>query len=168
MSFRMHREAGAVTVTIRMLGPDDAAVLSRVAAEVFDHDVDARWTREFLADARHHMAVALDGDQVVGMASAVHYVHPDKPPELWVNEVGVAPPYRGRGVGRRLLEALFDRGRALGCTEAWLGTEPENVAARRLYAAAGGTESEMVYVTFRLTPDSEPPGRRSDRGGVRA
>ena len=144
----------ATAVSIRILGPGDASVLDRVAPEVFDNEVNARWTAEFLADARHHLAVALVADQVVGMASAVHYVHPDKPPELWVNEVGVAPTHHGQGIGRRLLEALFDRGRSLGCGEAWLGTEWTNIPARRLYAAAGGVETPMVMVSFRLTPDA--------------
>jgi aminoglycoside 6'-N-acetyltransferase I len=85
------------------------------------------------------------------MASAVHYVHPDKPPELWVNEVGVAPPHQGQGVGKALLRALFARGRGLGCTEAWLGVEPGNEAARRLYAALGGEEAPMVMYSFRLS-----------------
>lgn len=141
------------TPIIRLLGPDDASVLDRVAPDVFDDAIDPRRTAEFLADPRHHLAVALLGDQVVGMASAVHYVHPDKPPELWVNEVGVAPPHRRQGLGKRLLEALFAHGRALGCTEAWVGTEESNAAARRLYAAVGGHEEPMVYVTFRLAAE---------------
>ena len=136
--------------TIRVLGPGDAAVLDRVAPGVFDHDVDVRWTAEFFADARHHLAVAIDDGVVVGMASAVHYVHPDKPPELWVNEVGVAPTHQRRGIGRALLQALFARGRELGCREAWVLTEEDNVAARRLYAAVGGEEARVVMVSFRL------------------
>ncbi len=143
-----------MTVTVRMLGPADADVLSAVAEDVFDNEVDARHTREFLDDPRHHMAVALDGTLVVGMASAVHYVHPDKGPELWINEVGVAAPYRGRRIARQLMEALFARGRELGCTEAWLGTEPANDAARKAYAAARGKEEMMVYVTFDLSDTS--------------
>jgi len=137
-------------VKIRMLGPGDAPVLERVADGVFDNKVDARWTSEFLADPRHHLAVAVDGDEVVGMASGVHYVHPDKPPELWVNEVGVAPSHRRRGIGKLLLRALFAHGRTLGCTEAWLGAEESNVAARRLYGAVGGAEAPIMYVTFQL------------------
>jgi len=136
--------------TIRMLGPDDAALLDHVEPGVFDNAIEPRWTAEFLADTRHHMAVALEGELVVGMASAVHYVHPDKPPELWVNEVGVAPSHQQQGIGQQLLRALFERGRELGCTEAWLGTEVDNVAARRLYATVGGKEEPMVYVTFDL------------------
>lgn len=56
-------------VAIRLLGPDDAGVLERVAEDVFDGPVDPRWTAEFLADARHELAVALDDGVVVGMAS---------------------------------------------------------------------------------------------------
>jgi len=138
---------------IRLLGSADASVLNNVASGVFDNAIDTRWTSEFLADPRHHIAVALQGEQVVGMASAVHYVHPDKPPELWVNEVGVAPSYQGMGIGKRLLAALFAHGKSLGCAEAWVGTEESNVAARRLYAAAGGKEEMMVYVTFKLGSD---------------
>lgn len=140
--------------TIRILGPADAPVLDRVAPQVFDNAVDPRWAAEFLADPRHHLAVALDADVVVGMASGVHYVHPDKPPQLWINEVGVAPTHQGRGIGHRLLEALFERGRALGCRQAWVGTETSNTPARRLYAAAGGVEASeaFVMVEFRLMP----------------
>ncbi len=126
---------------IKILEPGHASVLDRVSPGVFDNPIDPRWTAEFLADSRHHLAVAIDGDMVVGMASAVHYVHPDKPPELWINEVGVAPTHRTQGIGRRLLDALFERGRALGCRQAWVATEPGNLPARRLYAGAGGKEA---------------------------
>jgi GNAT superfamily N-acetyltransferase len=141
-----------LTLTVRVLRPDDAPVLDRVVEGVFDGPINAQWAAEFLADARHHLAVALDGGLVVGKASGVHYVHPDKAPELWVNEVGVAPVYQNRGVGRRLLTALFERGQAVGCTEAWVLTERVNTPARRLYAAAGGVESpdDLVMVSFRL------------------
>src|SRR6185503_2317671 len=56
------------------------------ASHVFDNPIDPRWAAEFLADGRHHLAVAFDGDVVVGMASAVHHLHPDKPPELRIYE----------------------------------------------------------------------------------
>jgi GNAT superfamily N-acetyltransferase len=140
---------------IKILEPGDASVLDRVSPGVFDNPIDLRWAAEFLSDSRHHLAVAIDGDPVVGMASAVHYVHPDKPPELWINEVAVAPTHRAQGIGRRLLEALFARGRALGCQQAWVATEPGNTAARRLYAVAGGIEAPepFVMVEFRLLPE---------------
>ena len=138
--------------SVRMLGPDDAAVLDGVAPDVFDHEVDARWAAEFFADPRHHLAIALDDATVVGIASGVHYVHPDKPPQLFVNEVGVAPTHQGQGIGRQLMEALLARGRELGCSEAWVLTDYTNAAARRLYASAGGVEATepTLMVTFPL------------------
>lgn len=140
-------------IRIRILGSHERAVLDRVAPEVFDHGIDPRWSAEFLADARHHLAVALEAEQVIGMASAVHYLHPDKAPELWINEVGVAPSHRGRGIGKQLLGALLAHGRELGCREAWVLTEEENAAARRLYASVGGEEEadSPVMFTFGLT-----------------
>jgi len=139
-----------MSVEIRMLGPEDAAVLECVASDVFDGPIDAGLCAEFLADTRHHLAVALDGNTVVGMASAVDYVHPDKPRELWINEVGVAASHRRAGVGRRLLSAIFLRGRERGCRDAWVGTEPTNEAAHKLYADAGGRAESFVLYAFQI------------------
>ena len=135
-------------VEIRMMGPDERGELSRIAEDVFDGPIDAALADEFLCDPRHHLAVATVGGEVVGFASAVHYVHPDKPPQLFVNEVGVALAWRRRGLARRLLETLLARGKALGCVEAWVGTEVGNAAARALYASAGGVEDPEPFVLF--------------------
>jgi aminoglycoside 6'-N-acetyltransferase I len=145
---------------IRLLAPDDADVLQRVAPDVFDGPVHPHWTAEFLADPRHHLVVAVEGGVVVGMTSAVHYVHPDKAPQLWINEVGVASTHRRQGVARRMLEAMLAHGRALGCTEAWLGTEEDNVPARGLYERAGGDAEVFVGYTWRFrADDGAGPGR---------
>ena len=127
-----------MTLEVRILQAGDASVLERVADDVFDGPVDPHWSAEFLADPRHHLAVAIDGGVVVGMASGVHYLHPDKPPQLFINEVGVASSHQGRGIGRRVLDALLERGRTLGCSEAWVLTDESNSIARKLYASAGG------------------------------
>ena len=103
--------------------------------------------------------IAIDDGLVVGFASAVHYIHPDKLPQLWVNEVALAPTYRRRGLGRAVLKALFEVGRALNCTEAWVLTDRNNLAAIALYLSAGGTEgvggagpsNPIVGYSFALT-----------------
>jgi ribosomal protein S18 acetylase RimI-like enzyme len=140
-------------ITVRILDRDDAAVLENVAPEVFDHPIDPAICREFLADPRHHIVVALKAGQVVGFATAVHYVHPDKPPELWINEVGVTPELHRQRVGAQLMAQLLSHARALGCREAWVLTEEDNAAARALYASAGGKEEPgPIYLTFDLAP----------------
>lgn len=135
---------------VRLLGPGDSEILAVVADDVFDGPVRPELAREFLEDPRHHIAVAIDGGTVVGMATAVHYLHPDKGPELFINEVAVASGHRRRGLGGRLLDALLDQGRALGCREAWvLADPPDDEAAAALYsgrgAAAAGTPTMFSW-----------------------
>jgi GNAT superfamily N-acetyltransferase len=83
-------------------------------------------TREFLADPRHHLAVAIEQGVVIGFASGVHYVHPEKAPQLWIDEISVVPEYRRQGVGKTPLRLLFDIVRTHGCTEAWVLTDRAN------------------------------------------
>ena len=92
------------------------------------------------------------GGRPVGFVSAVHYEHPDKPaPELWINEVGVVDACQGRGVGTRLMQAMLEHGRALGCTEAWVTTHPDNEAANALYAKLTDVKAEETRMyTFKL------------------
>ena len=145
-----------VEIEIRLLGAGDERALANAAEDVFDGPVDAALAREFLADPRHRIAAALEGERLVGFASAVEYVHPDKPAELWVNEVGVAPTHHGRGIGKRLLSALFDAARAAGCRQAWVLTDRANVAAMGLYRAAGGAEAPGDTVMFEFALAAPP------------
>ena len=107
-----------------------------------------------MGDPRHHLVVAIDNGLVVGFASAVLYLHPDKPrPELWINEVGVAATHHRRGIARQLLDMLLDIGRSADCREAWVLTDRSNGAAMRLYTSVGGREapdSQVVMFTFLL------------------
>ena len=79
-----------------LLRAQDLHRLENVAPDVFDNPIEPEFAKEFLADPRHHIAVAIDRDLIVGFASGVHYLHPDKPLELFVNEVGVAPTHQRR------------------------------------------------------------------------
>lgn len=139
-------------MNVRVLAEGDETVLDRCADGVFDDSIDRRAATEFLADRRHHLVVALDGEVVVGFVSAVHYLHPDEErPELWINEVGVAAAHRGRGLGRALTKAILEVGRELGCREAWVLTERSNEPAMGLYSATGGREEpEAVMFSFAL------------------
>jgi ribosomal protein S18 acetylase RimI-like enzyme len=140
-----------VEIEYRTLRVGDGDVLSRVASGVFDNEIDKSLAEQFLADPRHHLAVAIAGDLVVGFASAVHYIHPDKAPEFFVNEVGVSPQYQRRGIATELMRVLLNVGKRLGCTEAWVLTEPTSTSAMRLYQTAGGTATEgYVMFTFPL------------------
>jgi ribosomal protein S18 acetylase RimI-like enzyme len=141
-----------MSLELRILQPRDVDVLVNVAPGVFDGPLDPQLVTEFLNDGRHHLAVAVDQGVVVGIASGVHYIHPDKPSELWINEVGVAPSHQGKRIGTAVVETLLQHGRSLGCREAWVLTNRSNEAAMRLYASTGGEASSdhEVMFTFQL------------------
>jgi aminoglycoside 6'-N-acetyltransferase I len=139
--------------TIKILSREDLPLLMNAAEDVFDNPVDESFAREFLNDPRHHIVAAVSDDRVVGFASAVHYIHPDKPPELWINEVGVAPAFQRQGVAGAILAELLKLGRSLGCRSAWVLTDQDNEPANRLYQSAGGrvgSEHTVMY-EFDLT-----------------
>jgi GNAT superfamily N-acetyltransferase len=135
---------------VRLLSGSDEEQLGLVADGVFDNPVSASLAKEFLKDPRHHIAVAIDNGVVVGMASAVNYIHPDKPVELWINEVSVAEPYRNRGTGKLIMRALFNHAKGLGCKVAWVLAEAENSGAIRFYKELAGKPSEAVMFEFDL------------------
>ena len=108
----------------------------------------------YLSQPGHHMIVAMHEDVVVGQTAAVVHRHPDKPTELYIDEVGVAAGYRRQGIARRMLELMLAHGKAIGCEEAWVGTEPDNLPARGLYERrrqSGDAEAEpFVMYLYQL------------------
>jgi aminoglycoside 6'-N-acetyltransferase I len=140
-----------VPVEIRRITPGDEAVFERIAPEVFDEPVNAARLEEYLREPGHLMLLAIEDGLVVGQCAAVVHRHPDKATELYVDEVGTASTHRRQGIARGMLEAMFDWGRELGCTEAWLGTELDNDAANGLYRGVGPVEAEAIqYYLFKL------------------
>ncbi len=115
------------------LTPSGKTLLNQIGADVFDHEICSSYLDAFLTDPRHVMYLAVDEGIVVGMASGVEYRHPDKPPQRWINEVGVSSTDRRQGIGRRLVLALVDAARELGCVFAWLGTDVSNLAAQKCF-----------------------------------
>ena len=134
--------------SVELLESDDFDALERVADGVFDSPIRTSLAAEFLADSRHHMAVAVRDGTVIGFATAIHYVHPDKPAELWITEIAVAPPERDRGIGKKLMRVLFRLGAELGCAQAWVLAEPGNLGARQFYRSLGGREAPAIMYSF--------------------
>jgi GNAT superfamily N-acetyltransferase len=58
-------------------------------------------------------------------------------PLINIHDLAVLPEYRGRGVGRRLLEAVESNARQWGCCKITLEVLHRNHAARGLYERAG-------------------------------
>lgn len=126
-------------------------LLDHVDPDVFDFAIRPASLDAFLAAEGHGLVMAVQDGLVVGFASSVIILHPDKTPELFVNELGVAERCQRRGIGQDLLTALLDKGRAQGCTAAWVAADLDAAAAEALYAKMGGELSagHNVYI-FRL------------------
>src|SRR5262245_14683642 len=147
-----------VQIEIRQVKPGDEALFDRVAADVFDAPIDPRRLAAYLAQPGHHMLVARVAGEVVGQIAAVVHRHPDKPTELYIDEVGVTPALWRQGIAGKMLDAMFALGKALGCEEAWVGTEPDNAAARALYESRGLTAEPFVMYLYDLQPGATGGG----------
>ena len=136
--------------SIKILSHVDLPLLLNVADGVFDNSIDESYASEFLNDPRHHIVVAIAGGMIVGFASAVHYIHPDKPSELWINEVGVAPSHQKQGIGKALMKELLQLGHKLGCKTAWVLTDRSNEPANQLYKSSGGLADPGDTVMYQI------------------
>jgi GNAT superfamily N-acetyltransferase len=120
--------------------PDGAALLRGYYTEI----VDRYWGRPMPAS---EVDLAMEEEPSVGFA-AFFVARFDGAPagcagltaagEL--TRMYVAPPFRRRGGGRVLLEAIEDAARALGLSAVRLDTRNDLVEARALYVAAGYRE----------------------------
>ncbi|MDB5034810.1 MAG: acetyltransferase [Chlorobi bacterium] len=152
---------------IRELRAGDAAILGTAPpGEVFDNDIDEFAARDFLADPRNRMVVAIDDGVVVGMVSAALHIHPDRGrPELWIDEVGVAPGHHRRGIGRRMMLAMLDIARRSGCGEAWVLTHRSNAPAMGLYNSIGANAEQEDAVMFTFHLDAGDMGDGNEGAG---
>jgi aminoglycoside 6'-N-acetyltransferase I len=137
--------------TVRRMRAGDEAAFQSIAPDVFDEPVVPERLAAYLREPGHIMVLAFEGDLVIGQCAGVIHRHPDKATELYVDEVGTASTHRRQGVARAMMDELFAWGRALGCEEAWLGTELDNDAANALYRGYRPVEDEAFqYYLFRL------------------
>lgn len=142
-------------IALKLATEADLSAMVQVGDALFDYPIKTNRAKEFLKDPRHHMVLAYDGAQIVGMASGFHYVHPDKDPVFFIDEVSVLDEYHNRGIGRKVTRYLCEYAKQFDCEEAWLATEHSNIAARKAYAAAGGIEDKdpIVLINFELKKD---------------
>ena len=138
--------------TIKRMRPGDETVFERIAPDVFDEPIHPERMRVYLSTPGHLMVLALADGVVVGQCAAVVHHHPDKVDELYIDEVGTASTHRRQGIARAMMAEMFAWGRELGCADAWLGTELDNVEANGLYEGLKrGPGDKMIYYEFELS-----------------
>jgi ribosomal protein S18 acetylase RimI-like enzyme len=139
-----------MNVTIHHIQPGDEALLTDVAEDVFDDAIDPKRLSVYLAQPSQHLIVARSGNQVVGQIRGIILKHPDKPDELFIENLGVTPAYKRQKIATRLMQAMLELGKAQGCQEAWVATEDDNEEGKRFYASLVVTAVPVVMYTFDL------------------
>ena len=137
-------------IVCRRIGHAGAALLTRIAPDVFDNRIDPARLSNYLLSPGHLMVLAFDGDLIVGQCTGVVHHRPEKDSELYVDEVGTASTHRRQGIATDMLKALFAWARELGCHEAWLGTELDNMAANGLFRRLGARDETIRFYEFAL------------------
>jgi aminoglycoside 6'-N-acetyltransferase I len=146
----MSKTESADFQTVR-LTPKNARLLDHVDDDVFDEPIDPGRLAAYLREPGHLMIVAIADDEVVGMCTAMVHRHADKVTELYIDEVGVTERLYRRGIGARMMREMLDWGRELGCGEAWIGTELDNVPARALYRSLDPRQEEpFAFYLYKL------------------
>lgn len=139
-------DARAAGYVVRDAGAADvAAVVALLARQLDEHDIALapdeleRAVRTLLGDPRlGHVLVACRDDAVAGVAVlSFLFVLEHGGPAAWLDELYVAGPHRGRGVGERLVDVALSVARDRGCVALDLEVEAGHDAAERLYQRLG-------------------------------
>ena len=94
------------------------------------------------------------GDQVAGMANALLTISTAEGcPVLLLEDVIVKAAWRGRQLGRQLVEHVFDWARAAGITRVTLLADQDNAPALAFYERVGFCRSNMRVLRLNLRRD---------------
>ena len=131
-----------MTTSIRPLACDDRAqweplweaYLAFYKTSVPDDVTDTTFARFFdEAEPMHALVAAQDGE----MVGIVHYIFHrstwTKGPYCYLQDLFTAEHARGGGVGRKLIEAVYERAKAAGGSRVYWLTQEDNATARALY-----------------------------------
>jgi GNAT superfamily N-acetyltransferase len=118
-----------------------------------DAQAQARGLALLLADGRARLLVAEAGGQVVGMCSGQLLVSTaEGAPAAVVEDVVVRRDWRGRGVGRALLDAVAAWAAGRGAWRLQLLADRHNLPALAFYERTGFSSTQLVCLRRREIP----------------
>ena len=104
------------------------------------------WQRFFDAYEPVHCLIAERDGQLLGLA---HYIFHRSTiqigPTCYLQDLFTSAAARGRGVGRALIEAVYDRARSANCGRVYWQTHETNLQAMRLYETLAERSGFIVY-----------------------
>ena len=123
------------------------AFYGRSGATALAPDVtQTTWARFFDAYEPVHALVAEEDGRLLGL---VHYLFHRSTtaigPVCYLQDLFTDPDARGRGIGRALIERVYERAGLAGASRVYWQTHETNRTARRLYNAVAEDSGFMVY-----------------------
>jgi GNAT superfamily N-acetyltransferase len=104
------------------------------------------WARFLAPDEPVKALVAENGAKLVGLAHFVLHRSTNQVGRIcYLQDLFTDPGARGQGVGRALIEAVYERAHALGCRRVYWQTHETNSAARSLYDQVAECSGFIVY-----------------------
>ncbi len=138
-----------MTVTIDGLTDSDAQRCAELEAMLFPGDdpwPTVAFVRELAADHNYYVAAREDG-VLVGYGG-ISRLGRTPPFEYEIHTIGVDPAYQGRGIGRRMLDALLT---IAADSVVHLEVRTDNHAAIALYRSVGFTEVGLRKRYYRVS-----------------
>lgn len=124
---------------------DVSPILNLLRTQLQEHDIVLtdealqRATRGLIEDHElgRILTARLDGELVGVAVLSFLWTLEHGGPAVWLDEVYVEPAWRGRGIGRQLVEAATQVARDSGCIALDLEVDAGHEAAERLYVRMG-------------------------------
>ena len=107
---------------------------------------EATWERFFAREEPVHALVAVQAGRLIGI---VHYLFHRSTTRLndvcYLQDLFTAEEARGRGVGRQLIQAVYEAARAAGSSRVYWQTKVTNAPGRALYDMVAEHQGFIVY-----------------------
>ena len=104
------------------------------------------WSRFFDVYEPVHALVAVDSGQLLGLAHFLfHRSTTQVNPSCYLQDLFTDRPARGRGVGRALINAVYEQAKAAGSPRVYWQTHETNTTAMRLYDKVAEKSGFVVY-----------------------
>jgi GNAT superfamily N-acetyltransferase len=141
--------------TIELVTQFDSALIAPIADMLAqltarEYPFGEQELRAIIEDSASKLFVMRDDERIMGMLTLGHYTSPTGR-KVWVEDVVVSADYRGKGLGRRLINHAIEycRENLSPCT-LMLTSNPARIAANELYRTSGfePKQTNVYKMTF--------------------
>ncbi|MET3464367.1 GNAT family N-acetyltransferase [Variovorax atrisoli] len=114
-----------------------------------DEITQATWQRFFDAYEPVHALVSERDGQLVGLTHYLFHRSTTRlEPTCYLQDLFTLPSERGKGVGRQLIEGVYERAKLAGVHRVYWQTQVTNTAGRKLYDKVATHDGFIVYGTL--------------------